>query len=235
MTSVCVIVGAGEGLGSALAAKFASEGYDIALISRSESGSKAAYDAVKRARSDTNVIFFSADATVPETIEQALGQVALEMGEIDVLIYNVRSSYAQCEPLDMTYEAIDVVHKLEVVSAFAAAKSVIPAMRERKRGSIFFSSATAALRGSAKYPLYSIGKFGMRALSQSLARAYAHEGIHVVHVRMDCELDVPFSHAQHEVEIDPKTMSNTEDVAQSYWHTHLQPKSAWSNEIELRP
>lgn len=130
---------------------------------------------------------------------------------------------------------IDDVQKLEVIGAFAAAKSVLPTMRQRGQGSIFFSSATAAFRGSASFPLYSIGKFGMRALSQSLTRAYAKDGVHIVHVRLDCELDVPFTRSQLTKEIDTDALSNPADVAQSYWHTHLQPRSAWSNEIELRP
>lgn len=231
----CAIIGGGEGLGSALAAKFAREGFDIALVSRSEAGSKAAHDAAINARHATQVKFFPADATHPETIETALGDVAAQMGDIDVLIYNVRGAYTKIEPLEMTYEMIDSVHKLEVIGAFAAVKAVLPGMRQRGRGSVFFSSATAAFRGSANFPLYAIGKFGMRALSQSLTRAYARDGVHIVHVRLDCDLDVPFTRSQHAGEIDTDAMSNPADVAQSYWHVHLQPKSAWSNEIELRP
>lgn len=233
--STCTIVGAGEGLGSALAAKFASEGFDIALISRSEAGSKVAHDAAINARKEAVVKFFPADATQPETIEKALTDVAAQMGDIDVLIYNVRDAYTQIEPLDMTYDMIDKVHKLEVIGPFAAVKTVLPGMRQRGHGSIFFSSATAALRGSPNFPLYSLGKFGMRSLSQSFARAYAKDGVHFVHVRMDLELDVPFVRAQLDGVIDEESLSNPADVAQSYWHTHLQPKSAWSNEIELRP
>lgn len=235
MTSVCAIVGSGEGLGSALAAKFASEGLNIALISRSEAGSKTAFEAALNARPDAKVNFFAADASVPEALEQVLGRVAQEMGDIDVLIYNVRGPFIATEPLEMTYDEIDAVHKLEVVGAFAAAKSVIPAMRKRGQGTVLFSSTTGALRGSAQYPLSAIGKFGLRAVSQNLAKAYSRDGVHVVHVRLDCELDVPFSHAQHEGDADAETMSKPADVAQAYWHTHLQPKSAWSNEIELRP
>ncbi len=231
----CVLIGGGEGLGSALAARFASEGFDIAPISRTEAGSKAAYDAARQARGETQVRFFSADATQAQTIETAMSQVAMQMSDIDVLIYNVRGPYTQIEPLEMTYEMLESTHKLEVIGAFSAAKAVLPGMRQRGRGSIFFSSATAALRGSARFPLYSIGKFGVRALSQSLARAYSRDGVHIVHVRSDCELDVPFTRSQHAGAIDTDAMSNTDDVAQSYWHAHLQPKSAWSNEIELRP
>ena len=162
---VCAIIGAGEGLGRALAAKFASQKFDIALISRSEAGSAAAIEAA--AAVTANVRFFSADATQPDTIESALAKVAVEMDGTDVLIYNARGEFAACEPLDMTYAALEDIYRVEVVGAFAAAKTVLPTMIKRSRGSIFFSSATAAYRGSRTHPLYAIGKFGLRALSQS--------------------------------------------------------------------
>ncbi|MEM7271224.1 MAG: SDR family NAD(P)-dependent oxidoreductase, partial [Pseudomonadota bacterium] len=188
MTSVCAIVGAGEGLGAALAARFARGGYDMALISRSEAGSA---DALAAAQAEgTSAKFFQGDANEPESIEAALIE-AREIGQIDVMIYNVRGGFPASEPLDMTYKAMEEVHRLEVVGAFAAAKAVLPDMRARGSGRILFSSATAAYRGSAGYPLYAIGKFGLRALSQSLAKAYANEGVHIVHVRLDCDLDVP--------------------------------------------
>lgn len=233
--ALCAIVGAGEGLGAALAAKFAAEDHDIALVSRSEAGSAAAMNAANGAREAADVRFFAADAREPETVEQALSRAVGDMGEIDVLIYNVRDTFTRCDPLEMTYEALEDVHRVEVVGAFAAAKAVLPAMRERGRGTIFFSSATAAFRGSATHPLYAIGKFGMRALSQSLSKAYARDGVHVVHVRLDCSLDMPLMRELYGEKYDPEAMANTGDVAESYWHTHLQPRSAWSNEIELRP
>jgi len=231
--SVCAIVGAGEGLGRALAAKFASQGFAIVLISRSETGSAAAVEA---ASTVTEIVrYFSADATQPDTIEAAFARVADEMGEIDVLIYNARGEFTRSEPLDMTYAALEDVYRVEVVGAFAAAKSVLPTMIERSRGSVFFSSATAAYRGSSTHPLYAIGKFGLRALSQSLTKAYAKQGVHIVHVRLDCDLDVPYMREAYGDRYDPENLASPDDVAESYWLTHLQPKSAWSNEIELRP
>ena len=230
---VCAIVGAGEGLGRALAGKFASRGFDTALISRSEEGSAAAFEAATA--SGVDVRYFSADAARPETIEAALSAVANEMGDVEILIYNVRGEFTACEPLDMTCGMLDEIHRIEVVGAFAAAKSVLPAMIDRRRGSVFFSSATAAFRGSQTHPLYSIGKFGLRALSQSLAKAYAKHGVHVVHVRLDCNLDVPHMRALQGDGYDTDLLANPEDVAESYGLAHLQPKSAWSNEIELRP
>ncbi len=231
--SVCAIVGAGEGLGRALAARFASQGFDIALISRSEAGSAKARQAA--AAVTANVRHFSADASQPETIEAALAKAADEMGVIDILIYNARGEFTACEPLDMSYAALEDIYRVEVIGAFAAAKSVLPAMIKRSRGSVFFSSATAAYRGSRTHPLYAIGKFGLRALSQSLTKAYAKNGVHIVHVRLDCDLDVPYMRESYGDRYDPEILASPDAVAESYWLTHLQPKSAWSNEIELRP
>ena len=235
MSKVCGIVGAGEGLGAALAAKFAREGYDIALVSRSKTGSAAAHKAAINARASAKVRFHSADATDPETVELALTSLARDMGAFEVMIYNVRGEFTRCEPLDMTFDALETVYRQEVVGAFAAVKAVLPSMRERKSGTILFSSATAAFRGSATHPLYAIGKFGLRALSQSLAKAYSGDGVHIVHVRLDCDLDTSIMREIHGDAYDPGKLANPADVAESYWHAHLQPRSAWSNEVELRP
>ena len=93
---ICSIVGAGEGLGQSLAAKFAREGFDIGLISRSSKGSSAAVDAASKARSGTKINFYVADATQPETIEQAFFNLVEEMGDVNVLIYNVCNGFPRC-------------------------------------------------------------------------------------------------------------------------------------------
>lgn len=232
---VCAIVGAGEGLGKALAAKFSAEGCDLALISRTEEGGTAAGTAARAANRDARIMFFCADATQPETVESAFGEIVVELGPVDILIYNARGTFPACEPLDMTYEAMDDVFRVEVMGAFAAAKSVIPTMRKRGEGTLLFSSATAALRGSAQYPLYAIGKFGLRALTQSLTKAYAKDGLHVAHIRLDCDLDVPIMRELYGDRYHPGALASPDDVAETYWWVHKQPKGAWSNEVELRP
>ena len=89
---------------------------------------------------------------------------------------------------------------------------------------------------SAVTPLYAIGKFGLRALSQCLAKAYAKDGVHVVHVRLDCDtLDVPLMRELYGDDYNSETLADPDAVAEAYWWAHRQPKSAWSNEIELRP
>ena len=232
--TVCAIIGAGDGLGQALARKFSAEGCDIALISRSEAGSAAALAAAREAGTGA-AAYISGDASQPESIESALGQVAADMGPVGILIYNLRGGMNAKAPLDMSFDELRAIYEIEVVGAYAAARAVMPAMIEAGHGSVIYSSATAALRGSGTNPLYAIGKFGLRGLSQSLAKAYAKDGIHVVHVRLDCALDVPLVRAAYGDQFSTEQLANTDDVAESYWWVHTQPKSAWSNEIELRP
>jgi NAD(P)-dependent dehydrogenase (short-subunit alcohol dehydrogenase family) len=232
---VCAIVGAGEGLGQSLAAAFATKGFDIALLSRSEKGSAAAAEAARRANPLTKVQFFAADAGKPQTVEDALARLVRETGGVEVLIYNVRGDLRPKPPLAIEYSELREILEIEVVGALAAAKAVMPGMIEKAGGTMIFSSATAAFRGSGGNPLYAIGKFGLRALAQSLAKAYAKAGVHVVHIRLDCALDVPIVRKLMGAKFDPKYAASTDDVAQTYLWVCEQPKSAWSNEVELRP
>ena len=232
---VCIIVGGGEGLGRSLATTFARSGCDIALISRSEQGSRSAVEAARAARANAKVAFYAADATQPAQLEQACARIQVEMGKAEVLIYNARGGFALRPPLELTYAELEDTFRLEVIGAFAAAKAVMPGMINRKRGSVLFSSATAAFRGSGSNAVYAIGKFGLRALAQSLAKAYAKDGVHVAHVRLDCTLDVPVARKFLGDNVNLETLANTDDVAASYLWIHQQPKSAWSNEVELRP
>lgn len=231
---VCVLIGAGEGLGQSLAKKFAAEGFQIGLISRSEAGSAAALREAQRVGGDSAGCYFSADAREPESIEAACRASAERQGPAQVLIYNVRGYYAPKPPLELRYDELEINFQEEVVGALAAAKAVVPDMIRSGGGTLLYSSATAALRGSKRNPLYALGKFGLRALSQSLAKAYAVDGVHVVHVRLDCALDTPGIRDVYP-DLKPEQMSNTDDVAETYYWVHRQPRSAWSNEVELRP
>jgi NAD(P)-dependent dehydrogenase (short-subunit alcohol dehydrogenase family) len=232
---VCAIVGAGEGLGQSLAAAFATKGFDVVLMSRSEEGSAAAVAAARRANPRIDVRFVAVDAAKPQTVEEGVARVVRETGGVEVLLYNVRGDLRLKPPLAIEYSELREILEIEVVGALAAAKAAMPAMIERGRGTVIFSSATAAFRGSAGNPLYAIGKFGLRALAQSLAKAYAKAGVHVAHIRLDCALDVPVVRKLMGAKFDPLRAASTDDVARTYVWVCEQPKSAWSNEVELRP
>ena len=235
MSHVCVIIGSGPGLGKSLTKKFAQKGFNIALVSRSEVNNQKNIDDAKKINPEIEIKHFSADANYPKTLEKVMKKVIKEFGDIDVLIYNVRDEFKAAKPENLDIEDLERIFRLEVVSAFAAAKEALKNMRKIGKGTVFFSSATAAFRGSAEYPLYSIGKFGLRALSQSLAKAYGRDGIHFVHVRLDCDLDVPIMRDLYGSRAKSRKLADPDEIAQSYWLTHLQPRQAWSNEIEFRP
>lgn len=226
---MCAIVGAGEGLGVALARAFAAEGHDLLLVGRAAARQSAARDAAVSA--GAKVTIEEADARDPAALTRALGAASAA----EVLIYNPRAGLTFKPPLEVTPEELQDILALEVVGAFAAARAVLPGMIERGRGTIIFSSATAALRGSGRNLLYATGKFGLRGMAQSLAKAYASKGIHVAHVRLDCALDVPVVKKMMGSQYDKSRTADTDDVAKSYVWIHQQPRSAWSNEIELRP
>ncbi|MCH2410248.1 SDR family NAD(P)-dependent oxidoreductase [Myxococcota bacterium] len=231
---LCLIIGAGEGLGCSLAKKFSLMGFALGLVSRSESGSRAALKVSRDVAGEKNAEYFKADASDPPSIESACLEAEERFGNPGVLLYNVSGYYARKSPLELDYSELELNYREEVLGALAAAKAIIPGMILRQAGTVIYSSATAAFRGSSTNPLYSLGKFGLRSLSQSLAKAYSKKGVHVAHVRLDCVLDTP-SIKKSYPDFDREKMSSTDDVAETYWWIHQQPRTAWSNEVELRP
>ena len=111
-----------EGLGRALAVKFASRGFDLGLVSRSEEGCTAAIEAV--AQKSGTARFYQADVIEPQTVESAVAKINREMGEIKLLIYNVRGNFDSCAPLDMTYEALEKNFREAVTLRQAASTSL---------------------------------------------------------------------------------------------------------------
>ena len=165
--ALCTIVGAGEGLGKSLAKRFAKQGFDIALISRSKSNAAPIIDSLHHSFPGVAAKHFAADVTQAVELESVIGDLHRELGNTSVLLYNARGEFKAYGPLELPYDVLDSLFRIEVVGALAAAKAVLPAMIEKGAGSIFYSSATAAFRGSSQYPHYAIAKFGLRALSQS--------------------------------------------------------------------
>lgn len=233
--SVCAIIGAGEGLGVSLARAFAADGADLALLSRTAAGSAQAKEAAMAVNPAGRTLFVEADATQSASLESGLKRVASELGPVNILIYNVRGNLSFKAPLDVSADDLRRILELEVIGALAATQAVLPSMIQRGAGTILYSSATAALRGSANGLLYATAKFGLRGMAQSVTKAYAAKGVHVAHIRLDCALDVPVVRQLMGKNYKQENTANTDDVAQTYLAIHKQPRSAWSNEVELRP
>ena len=230
MTSepVAVVIGVGPGLGGALAARFARGGFRVALVARHEESVRAVHGEIKGAGR-----VFLGDASDEHSVRATFERVQAELGAPEVLLYNA-GAFERGGILDLSTAAVEQAWRVNCLGGLLWAQSVLPAMLERRRGTILFTGATASLRGSARFAALAIGKFGLRALAQSMAREFAAQGIHVGHVVIDGQIDIPRPRALFP-ERDAATFLSPQAIAESYWNLYAQDASAWSHEVDLRP
>jgi NAD(P)-dependent dehydrogenase (short-subunit alcohol dehydrogenase family) len=228
---VAAILGIGPGLGAAVARRFAREGYTVALMARREESLAPMREEIED--EGGNALPVPADATDPASVASAFRRVRGELGDPEVFVYNA-GAFKMGGILDLSPEEFDACFKANCAGAFYAAQQVLPAMVEAGRGTVLFTGATAALRGSARFSALAVGKFGLRALAQSMAREFGPQGIHVSHVVIDGQIDTPrvreMSPGREE-----HTMLSPDAIAETYWQLHSQDCSAWTLELDLRP
>ena len=228
---VAVVLGVGPGLGAAVARRFAHEGFAVGLMARSEESLSAAREEVEGAGGTALAV--EVDATDPTSVAQASDEVRDALGDPGVFVYNA-GVFRMGGILELTPQDFDACFRANCSGAFYGAQQVLPAMLEKGRGTVIFTGATAALRGSAKFAALATGKFGLRALAQSMAREFGPQGIHVAHVVIDGQIDTP---RVREVspEREEHTMLSPAAIAESYWQLHVQDPTAWTLELDLRP
>ncbi|KAL8473142.1 hypothetical protein ACS0TY_030104 [Phlomoides rotata] len=251
---IAAIVGVGEKLGRSIARKFAHEGYTVAILSRDLGRLSRFADEIAR-QEKTQVFAIRIECSESRSIKEAF-EAVLSLGFVEVLVYNA-SDPVSWTPASFTDVHVDHFQKSLAVSsvgAFHCAQQVMPGMAERGRGTILFTGCSASLNGIAGYSELCCGKFALRALSQCLAREYQPLGIHVAHVIIDGNIGVPrgllvTSSPKQERWCPPSSSSSVGDahhvsgdilmdpdiVAQTYWQLHIQDRSIWTQEIDLRP
>jgi NAD(P)-dependent dehydrogenase (short-subunit alcohol dehydrogenase family) len=126
------------------------------------------------------------------------------------------------------------VHGIHNPGAFYAAREVLPTMVEEGHGTILLTGASAALRGRAGFSALAVGKFGLRALAQSMAREFGPQGVHVSHVIVDGQINTPRVNEMMP-DREEHTMLSPEAIAETYWQLHSQDRTAWTLELDLRP
>jgi NAD(P)-dependent dehydrogenase (short-subunit alcohol dehydrogenase family) len=230
-SSVAVVVGVGPGLGRALAVRFARGGFRVALVARREESVAATQAEITGGGGDARA--FLADAGDEESVRATFRRIHAELGPTDVLLYNA-GAFELGGVLDLSASQIERVWRANCLGGFLAAQAVLPGMLERGRGTVIFTGATASLRGSARFAAIAIGKVGLRALAQSMARELGPQGIHVAHVVVDGQIDSPRVRARMP-DREPKTFLDPAAIAETYWGLYSQDPSAWSHEIDLRP
>lgn len=241
---IAAVVGVGPRLGSAVARKFASEGYTIAILSRDlEKLSQLAEEVAQEAKAQ--VFALRVDCADARSVREAFEGV-LSLGPVEVLVYNACEPPANddgdddARPTPFLAVPPDAFHRALAVSAagaFHCAQQVIPGMVDRGRGTIIFTGSSASLTGFAGYAHLSCAKFALRGLSQSLARELQPAGVHIAHVIIDGVIGDRRSPRSSRAGGGGDTAAAGADpdaVAQSYWHVHAQDKSAWTQEMDIR-
>ena len=233
---VCLVIGAGDGLGAAIAKAFAAEGHPVVITRRARHLEQL--EALAR-EIGPNAHALGVDARSEEATVALFERVEREIGPLEVVVFNIGAN-VRFGIRETTSRVFTKVWEMACFAGFLAGREAARHMAPRGGGSILFTGATASMRGRGGYAAFAAAKAGLRLLAQSLARELGPEGIHVAHVVCDGAIDGVFTRERHdEAEVQALLADDLilkpEDIAQSFVWLHRQPRSAWSHEIDLRP
>jgi NAD(P)-dependent dehydrogenase (short-subunit alcohol dehydrogenase family) len=223
---VAVIVGAGSGLSASLARRFAEEGFRIALAARNTA---KLTDLAAKSGART----YECDASVAADVDKLFAQVANDLGTPEVAIFNA-SRRARGPIQDLDPEEVKAAILTTAYGGFLVGRAAARLMVPAGRGTIFFTGASAGVKGFPQSAPFAIGKFGLRGLAQSMARELHPQNIHVVHVVVDGGILNPERSRQGNERGSDGFLDPTA-IAETYYHLYEQHRSAWSWEIEVRP
>ena len=231
---VSLIIGAGDYLGSAIARRFAKEGFhavgtrrrgDIVSFVKEieESGGKATGK--------------HSDARKEGQVVELVESVEKEIGPIEVFVFNIGGN-VMFPILETTTRVYTKVWEMCALAGFLTGREVASRMVSRKRGTMLFTGATASVRGSNGYSAFAGGKHALRALAQSMAKELMPQNIHVAHVIIDGPIDTEWTRQRFPDMVKERPgdgLLQPDDIAETYWAIHSQKRSAWTFETDIRP
>ncbi len=243
--AVCLVVGAGDATGGAVARRFARGGYTV-CATRREASSLGSLKAQIEADGGTCHAFGS-DARDEAQVRQLVEQIERDIGPIRVLVFNIGAN-SPMPVADETERRFRKIWEMCCLAGFLNAREVGQRMLARAEvhadggqahvGSIVFTGATASLRGGAGFAAFAAGKMALRAVAQSMAREWGPRGIHVAHAIIDGAIDTEFIRTQFPQRYALKAQGGIlqpDDIAEQYWQLAHQPRTAWTHEFDLRP
>jgi NAD(P)-dependent dehydrogenase (short-subunit alcohol dehydrogenase family) len=229
------------GTGGALTLKFAQEGFFVVLTTRSAANAARLAQAVKDQGGQCMVV--EMEVSSQTSIEAAFSTLRRDAGEPEVVIYNSGWFEGRDLPPErelfehMPLEIFETAYHVAARGPFLIVKQVLPAMRVRGHGSIFFSNNPSCLRGrkrrtgeSLYYP-----RIMQRALAQALAEEYSEYGVHIANVIIDGLIDSPGTRALSIAQQKPERLMNPAKIADTFYHLHTQDRSCWTHEIQITP
>lgn len=237
--ATAAVVGAGDFIGAAIAKRFAAEGFTIFAGRRNADKLAALVADIEGAGGE--IVARGLDARKEDDIAAFIREADAH-APLEVCIFNVGGN-VNFPLLDTTERVFRKVWELGCYAGFLTGREAARAMLPRGRGAIFFTGATASLRGGVGYAAFAAAKSGLRAVAQSMARELGPKNIHVAHLVIDAGVDTAFvrerikekSGAEALAQLDPDQLMHPGSVAEAYWQLYRQPRDAWTFELDMRP
>ncbi|WP_419912062.1 SDR family oxidoreductase [Hoeflea sp.] len=235
---VALIVGAGDFIGAAIAKRFAAEGFVVCVGRRNED--KLAPLVAEIEAAGGSALAYRLDARDEECVKEVFAAIENDVGPLEIVICNVGGNVSF--PIrETTSRVFRKVWEMACFAGFLCGREAANYMIPRKKGSIFFTGATASMRGGIGYAAFASAKAGQRALAQSMARELGPQNIHVAHLVVDSGVDTQFVRerireaGRDPDTLPPDTLMNPDSVAEAYWNLHRQSRDAWTFEMDIRP
>ena len=237
MEKVCLVIGAGAGIGGTVAKRFAKEGYHAYLARRTdEEGLNKLIKEISDAGGNASGSLLN--VIEENSIEDLVNNIESDIGPIDTVIYNIGAQIGDRALAETSYKAFEMGWRMATFGLFRLAQVLTPKMKERQAGNIIVTSATSAVRGNKGQHSHAAAMGGRRMLCQSLNAEFAKEGIHVAHVIIDGIIDgdkVNLRFPEFASSKGEHGKLNIESIAENFLMLHKQQKSTWSFELDLRP
>ncbi len=225
-TKVGVIVGTGSGISASLARALAARGWRLALVSRT-------ITATSPLVTQTKALAIAADASDPTDMARVFAQIDHTLGPVDFAVYNA-SARARGPLIDVAPADVHKALAIGAYGGFLMAQEAAKRMLARETGAIFFTGASASVKGYPQSAAFAMAKFALRGLAQSTARELQPKGIHVAHFIIDGGVRNS-DRGRVEGTGETDSLLDPDAIAASYLQVLDQPRSAWTSELELRP
>ena len=244
MKPVCLVLGAGAGIGGTVATRFAQEGYHSCLCRRSDQ--KGLDKLVGNIKTEGgSASGYLLNAIEDNVIEDLITSIESEIGPIEVLVYNLGAQTGMKLLQDTTHKEFEWGWRMANFGLFRAAKVVCPLMEERGKGTILVTSATAAMRGNKTQHSHASAMGGRRMLCQSLNAEFSSKGIHVAHIIIDGAVDAPdtlgkmlgpemYKQLRETRGMEHDGLLLPTKIADTYLHLAQQHRSSWTHELDMR-
>lgn len=244
MKPVCLVIGAGAGIGGTVGRRFAQEGYHSVLCRRSDEAGLQRL--VEQIHTDGNEASGHLLNAVDEgALEQRIEATEAEVGPIEVIVFNLGAQIGDRPLANTSYKAFELGWRMACFGLFRVVSTAIPKMVERGKGTVLVTSATAAVRGNRGQHSHAAAMGGRRMLCQSLNAEFGPQGIHVAHILVDGAVDAPdtlgkmlgperFQELRETRGMEHDGLMLPEKIADTYFHIAQQHRSVWTHELDLR-